>query len=97
MPTAALCPRGWRQEGINRISCSLRLINKFISSGSKNVTVTSNEKWGGDVVKSKMHIFKIKNRKGYAAICCDHLTEGKTAAQAAARMEKALRRRKKTA
>jgi hypothetical protein len=43
-----------------------------------------------------MHIFKIKNRKGYAAVCCDHLTEGKTATQAAERMEKALRRRKKT-
>ncbi len=47
--------------------------------------------------KLRMHIFKIENRKGYAAICCNHLTEGKTAAQASERMEKALRRRKKTA
>jgi len=51
---------------------------------------------GGSMSKPRMHIFKIKNRKGYAAICCNHLTEGKTAAQASERMEKALRRRKKT-
>lgn len=46
--------------------------------------------------KLKMVLFKIKNRKGYAAVCCRHLTEGKTQAEAAARMEKALRRRKKS-
>jgi len=40
----------------------------------------------------KVHIFKIKNRSGYAAICCDHLTEGKTQNEAYARMVKALRR-----
>ncbi len=40
----------------------------------------------------KMQIFKIKNRKGYAAICCHHLTEGKTPQQAAGRMQKAMRR-----
>lgn len=44
----------------------------------------------------KMKLFKIKNRTGYAALCCDHLTEGKTREQAKARMEKALRRKKKT-
>jgi hypothetical protein len=40
-------------------------------------------------------IFKIKNRKGYAAICCNNLTEGKTSQEACARMEKALRRKAK--
>lgn len=44
----------------------------------------------------KMKLFKIKNRTGYAALCCDHLTEGKTREQAKARMEKALRRKKKS-
>lgn len=43
----------------------------------------------------KIKIFKIKNRKGYAALCCDHLTEGKTPQQASYRMEKALRRKKR--
>ncbi|MDD5018825.1 MAG: hypothetical protein PHH75_07985 [Candidatus Omnitrophica bacterium] len=51
---------------------------------------------GEGMKNQRIKIFKIKNRKGYAAICCHHLTEGKTAAQAAERMEKALRRRKKT-
>jgi hypothetical protein len=41
--------------------------------------------------------FKIKNRRGYAAICDNHLTEGTTPAQARDRMQKALKRRKKTA
>jgi hypothetical protein len=36
--------------------------------------------------------FKIKNRKGYAIVCCGHLTEGKTPEQAYDRMVKALRR-----
>lgn len=36
--------------------------------------------------------FKIKNRKGYALVCCGHLTEGKTPQQAYDRMVKALRR-----
>lgn len=39
-----------------------------------------------------VHIFKIKNRSGYAAVCCDHLTEGKTKEEAYDRMVKALRR-----
>lgn len=43
----------------------------------------------------KIKIFKIRNRTGYAALCCEHLTEGKTREQAKARMEKALRRKKK--
>ncbi len=40
----------------------------------------------------KVEIFKIKNRAGFAAVCCQHLTEGKTAQEAYARMVKALRR-----
>ena len=40
-------------------------------------------------------IFKIKNRSGYAAVCCDHLTEGKTPQEAHERMAKALRRSNK--
>ncbi|MCK5214348.1 MAG: hypothetical protein KAR05_03230 [Candidatus Omnitrophica bacterium] len=49
--------------------------------------------------KKTIKVFKMKNRKGFAAICCDHLTEGRTAGQALARMEKALLRtdRKKKA
>lgn len=45
---------------------------------------------------SKIRVFKIKNRTGYAALCCDHLTEGKTRAEALSRMEKALKRKKKS-
>jgi len=40
----------------------------------------------------KVEIFKIKNRSGFAAICCQHLTEGATPQEAYARMVKALRR-----
>ena len=40
-------------------------------------------------------VFKIKNRKGYAAICCNNLTEGRTSQKACERMEKALRRKPK--
>jgi len=40
----------------------------------------------------KVQIFKIKNREGFAAVCFDHLTEGKSAQEAYARMVKALRR-----
>ena len=40
----------------------------------------------------KVEIFKIKNRKGYAAVCFEHLTEGASAKQAYERMVKALRR-----
>lgn len=40
----------------------------------------------------KVRIFKIRNRKGYAAICFDHLTEGSTPEEARVRMVKALRR-----
>lgn len=40
----------------------------------------------------KVEIFKIKNRSGWAAICFEHLTEGKTPQEAYGRMVKALRR-----
>lgn len=41
---------------------------------------------------AKIKIFKIKNRKGYAALCLNNLTEGRTIYQAYDRMLKALRR-----
>jgi len=37
-------------------------------------------------------IFKIKNRKGYAAICDGNLTEGRSIPAAFSRMVKAVRR-----
>jgi hypothetical protein len=37
-------------------------------------------------------VFKIKNRSGYAAVCEEHLTEGKTEQEAIDRMAKALSR-----
>jgi len=44
-------------------------------------------------IKNKqVKIFKIKNRRGYAAMCCGHLTEGSSPLQAYQRMEKAIRR-----
>ena len=45
--------------------------------------------------KKGVKVFKIKNRTGYAAICDNHLTEGKTPKAACERMDKALKRRKK--
>ncbi|MFH0826262.1 MAG: hypothetical protein V1923_00030 [Candidatus Omnitrophota bacterium] len=36
--------------------------------------------------------FKIRNRVGFAAVCCGHLTEGKTPLEACDRMAKALKR-----
>ena len=42
----------------------------------------------------RIKIFKIRNRKGYAALCLGHLTEGKTTYQVYDRMRKALRRSK---
>ena len=43
----------------------------------------------------KVDIFKIKNRVGYAAVCCEHLTEGKSEQEAYERMVKAIRRTEK--
>ena len=42
--------------------------------------------------RKSVKIFKMKNRKGYAGLCDDHLTEGTSAAIVLARMEKALAR-----
>ena len=44
------------------------------------------------MAQKKITVFKIKNRSGYAAICREHLTEGKSKEQAQARMIKALKR-----
>ncbi|MBF0253085.1 MAG: hypothetical protein HQL29_04640 [Candidatus Omnitrophica bacterium] len=41
---------------------------------------------------SQVKTFKIKNRKGYAAVCLDNLTEGATLQVALDRMDKALKR-----
>jgi len=41
---------------------------------------------------NEVTVFKIKNRKGYAAFCAEHLTEGKSPQEALDRMEKALHR-----
>ena len=40
----------------------------------------------------KVKMFKIRNRKGYAAVCKDNLTEGRTPYQAYLRLAKALKR-----
>ena len=40
----------------------------------------------------KITVFKIKNRSGYAAVCSEHLTEGKNKEEVLARMLKALKR-----
>lgn len=40
----------------------------------------------------KVQMFKIKNRRGYAAVCMNNLTEGNTPAQAFERMVKAVKR-----
>ena len=37
-------------------------------------------------------LFKIKNRRGYAAVCLKHLTEGRTPVEAFYRMTKAVKR-----
>ena len=45
--------------------------------------------------RSKVRVFKIRNRKGYAALYSNNLTEGRTAEQAFSRMVKAVRRKGK--
>jgi hypothetical protein len=44
------------------------------------------------MAQNKITVFKIKNRSGYAAICKEHLTEGKSKEEAIDRMIKALNR-----
>lgn len=41
---------------------------------------------------AKIKVFKIKNRKGFAALCNGHLTEGRTPELTMERMNKALKR-----
>jgi len=45
------------------------------------------------IVFKKARIFKIRNRKGYACVCLNCLTEGRTILQAYQRMIKALKRK----
>lgn len=40
----------------------------------------------------KVTLFKIKNRRGFAAVCMKNLTEGRTPVQAFERMAKAVKR-----
>ncbi len=42
--------------------------------------------------EKSVKIFNIKNRAGFAALCDDHLTEGKTPEEAYDRMVKAINR-----
>jgi len=44
------------------------------------------------ISSARVKIFKISNRRGYAAICLGNLTEGTSAYQAYQRMTKALKR-----
>jgi len=44
------------------------------------------------VPMSQAKIFKIRNRRGFAVICKDNLTEGSSRNQAVDRMNKALKR-----
>lgn len=48
------------------------------------------------VQASQVRIFKIKNRRGYAAVCLNNLTEGKSAAEAFQRLRHPLRRMGRT-
>ncbi|MFH1347354.1 MAG: hypothetical protein ABIH22_01560 [Candidatus Margulisiibacteriota bacterium] len=49
----------------------------------------------GGLKRSKVKIFKLRNRSGFAALYQNNITEGATANQAFMRMEKAVRRRAK--
>ena len=42
--------------------------------------------------RSNVKTFRIRNRKGYAAICMNNLTEGPTSSEAIRRMAKAVKR-----
>lgn len=44
------------------------------------------------ISSGKVTMFKIANRRGYAALCLKNLTEGRTPNMALARMAKALKR-----
>lgn len=44
------------------------------------------------LASSKVKIFKIKNRRGYAAVAFNNLTEGRSPVEAFSRMAKAVKR-----
>ncbi len=44
------------------------------------------------ISSSAVSIFKLKNRRGFAALCRNHLTEGRSPVQAFERMVKAVKR-----
>jgi len=48
-----------------------------------------------ELKRSDVKLFKIRNRKGFAALFRDNLTEGKTPGMAFERMAKAVRRKGK--
>ena len=48
-----------------------------------------------EIKRSEVKIFKIRNRKGFAALFRNNITEGKTPARAFERMKKAARRKSK--
>ncbi len=44
------------------------------------------------ISSSQVAILKLKNRRGFAALCRNHLTEGRSPVQAFERMVKAVKR-----
>lgn len=44
------------------------------------------------ISKKKVQLIKLRNRKGYAALCLENLTEGKTSQQALERLKNPLKR-----
>lgn len=44
------------------------------------------------ISKGRVQIIKLRNRRGYAAICLNNLTEGLTPGQAIARLKNPLKR-----
>lgn len=70
------------------------------SKSSRNSRSVPMDEYSGGVMKKnlkklsagKVTIFKIKNRRGFAAVSLNNLTEGNTPVQAFNRMTKALKR-----
>lgn len=44
------------------------------------------------ISSNRIEMFKIRNRRGFAAVCMNHLTEGRSPAEAFDRISKALKR-----
>ena len=44
------------------------------------------------ISRGKIKVFKIENRRGFAALCLNNLTEGRTMDQAVRRMTRPLKR-----